>query len=160
MPNENNLKQTTLCLLVREDEILLAMKKRGFGKDKWNGYGGKPHEGEDLVAAAVRETQEEIGVAIDPEDLQHLGRMEFYFEHNPDWNQEVNVYKARKWTGEPVETEEMRPQWFPVSEIPFDQMWLEDKYWMAKFLADQKFEGEFYYNKDGSDISKYDLREI
>jgi hypothetical protein len=31
------LRLTTLCYVRREGEILLAMKKRGFGKGKWNG---------------------------------------------------------------------------------------------------------------------------
>jgi len=33
--------ETTLCLLRRNEEILLAMKKRGFGEGKYNGVGGK-----------------------------------------------------------------------------------------------------------------------
>ena len=154
------MKQTTLCLLVREGEILLAMKKRGFGTGKWNGYGGKPHPGEDLETAAVRETAEEIGVTIDKDNLIKLGRLEFYFDGNPDWNQEVNLFRVEKWTGEPGESDEMRPQWFPIAAIPFEQMWLEDKYWMPKFLASQKFEGEFFYNKDGTAINKFELRGI
>lgn len=32
-----SLKKATLLLLVREGEVLLAMKKRGFGMGKWNG---------------------------------------------------------------------------------------------------------------------------
>lgn len=33
--------ETTLCLLKKENSILLAMKKRGFGAGKYNGVGGK-----------------------------------------------------------------------------------------------------------------------
>ena len=33
--------ETTLCLLKKENAILLAMKKRGFGAGKYNGVGGK-----------------------------------------------------------------------------------------------------------------------
>jgi len=155
-----SLKQTTLCLLVKDGKILLAMKKRGFGNGKWNGYGGKPQEGEDLVVCAVREMEEEIGIKASASDLERLGRMEFYFAHNPDWNQEVNLFRVNEWKGEPLETDEMRPQWFSISEIPFERMWLEDKHWMPLFLAGKRFEGEFYYNKDGTAIEKFDLREI
>jgi hypothetical protein len=37
-----------LCLFRKDGQILLAMKKRGFGAGKWNGYGGKvqPDEGD------------------------------------------------------------------------------------------------------------------
>ena len=33
--------ETTLCLLKKDNSILLAMKKRGFGSGKYNGIGGK-----------------------------------------------------------------------------------------------------------------------
>ena len=154
------MKQTTLCLLVKDDEILLAMKKRGFGVGKWNGYGGKLEAGETLELAAVRETKEEIGVELNANDLMLLGRMEFYFEDNADWNLIVNLFRVEKWAGEAIETEEMRPQWFKISDLPFDQMWLEDKEWMPLFLAKKKFTGEFYYNKDATAINKFELREI
>ncbi|MEK7504190.1 MAG: hypothetical protein AAB550_01680 [Patescibacteria group bacterium] len=38
------MKQATLCFLVKDNQILLAMKKRGFGVGKWNGVGGKVNE--------------------------------------------------------------------------------------------------------------------
>ena len=56
------LKEATVLLLLKEDQILLAMKKRGFGVGKWNGVGGKPNPDEDIVSTAIRESQEEIGV--------------------------------------------------------------------------------------------------
>lgn len=34
------MKKVTIVFLVRDDKILLAMKKRGFGEGKWNGVGG------------------------------------------------------------------------------------------------------------------------
>ncbi|MEJ0073651.1 MAG: NUDIX domain-containing protein [Candidatus Saccharibacteria bacterium] len=55
-------KETTLLLLRRNDEVLLAMKKRGFGAGRWNGVGGKLDPGETVEQALVRECQEEIGV--------------------------------------------------------------------------------------------------
>ena len=38
---DKKLRQATICLLRKNDEVLLAMKKRGFGVGKWNGVGGK-----------------------------------------------------------------------------------------------------------------------
>ena len=47
------MKQVSLIFLVKNNngkkEILLAMKKRGFGKGKWNGVGGKFDEKTDVV---------------------------------------------------------------------------------------------------------------
>ena len=54
--------QTTLLFLLKENQILLGMKKRGFGAGKYNGIGGKLEPDETVEQAMVRETQEEIGV--------------------------------------------------------------------------------------------------
>ena len=36
--------------------------------------GGKPEPGETLVDTALRETREEVGIDVDPEDLSYLGQ--------------------------------------------------------------------------------------
>ena len=52
--------QSNLCYLFNENKILLGLKKRGFGKGKWNGYGGKKEDGETIEEAVVREIYEEM----------------------------------------------------------------------------------------------------
>ena len=67
--------ETTLCLLRRNEEILLAMKKRGFGEGKYNGVGGKIEGTETPEAAMLRETKEEIGVT--PIQYDNVGVVSF-----------------------------------------------------------------------------------
>ena len=69
------LRKATLCFLLRDDEVLLAMKKRGFGVGKWNGVGGKVMEGESIEEAMKRECREEIGVAL--KELEEVGELSF-----------------------------------------------------------------------------------
>ncbi len=153
------MKNTTLCFLVKEDKVLLAMKKRGFGVGKWNGVGGKVSENEDIKEATVREANEEIGVSINPADLKSHGSIKFSFENNPDWNQEVHIFITEKWEGELAESEEMKPQWYENDKLPFENMWLDDPHWLPKVLAGKKIEGEFLFNNDGSEILKFEVRE-
>jgi 8-oxo-dGTP pyrophosphatase MutT (NUDIX family) len=154
------MKQTTLCLLLRENEILLAMKKRGFGMGKWNGYGGKPEAGESLPETAIREMREEIGVQALARDLEQVASLKFYFKTKVEWDQEVNIFVCRNWQGQPEESEEMKPQWFKFDQIPFAQMWPDDKHWLPKVLAGKHLTGEFYFTEDGTDFEKFELREI
>ena len=58
--------QTTLLFLLKDKQILLAEKKRGFGVGKYNGIGGKLEPGETLTQTMIRETQEEIVVDVKP----------------------------------------------------------------------------------------------
>ncbi len=151
------LKQATLCFLVNYDSVLLAMKKRGFGINKYNGIGGKKDPEETIEEAAKRETREEIGVTID--NLKHVATFEFYYPHNPKWGQEVFVYLVREWEGEPQESEEMAPQWFKHNQIPFDKMWPDDKYWLPLILEGKKLKGKFLFGEN-EDILDYELLHI
>ena len=48
-------KRYTLMFLRRgADEVLLGLKKRGFGKGKWGGFGGKIEKGETPTECIVR----------------------------------------------------------------------------------------------------------
>ncbi len=154
------MKNTTLCFLVKEDKVLLAMKKRGFGVGKWNGVGGKVEKEESIKDAVVREANEEISVSIHPDHLRHHGSIKFSFDGKPDWDQEVHIFITEKWEGEPAESEEMSPQWYGHGELPFESMWLDDPYWLPKILEGKRIEGEFMFNENGSEILKFEVREV
>lgn len=154
------MQPTTLCLLVRDNKILLAMKKRGFGVGKWNGVGGKVEKGETIETAAARETGEEIGVVADPIGMENVGNIEFYFKDKPEWNQHMHIFLVKNWEGEPKESEEMMPKWYSQNEIPFDAMWPDDKHWLPAVLAGKRIEGKFSFVNEGKNIDEFDVREI
>jgi 8-oxo-dGTP pyrophosphatase MutT (NUDIX family) len=146
------MRQATLCLLIRENqdgkELLLAMKKRGFGVGKWNGVGGKldlTKGDKNILAAAIRETEEEIG--INPKELEKVAVLSFYFPYKKEWDQDVHVYLIKDWKGEPTESEEMFPKWFKMNEIPFDQMWDDDKFWLPHILQGKKLKAKFVFGQ-------------
>ncbi len=148
-------KVLTLCIVHEGERVLLGMKKRGFGADRWNGFGGKVMPGESIEEAARRETHEEAMIEL--LNLEKVGVLTFSFEGSPE-PLEVHLFKARTFRGLPTETEEMRPAWFAQSEIPFDTMWPDDRYWMPLFLADKKFEGRFHFS-GSDDILEHELHE-
>lgn len=144
------MKSTTLCFLVQGDKVLLAMKKRGFGVGKWNGTGGKILDGEMPAHAAIREAHEEIGVDIEERDLVPRGKLIFSFKDHPDWDHPCHVFVTEKWVGDPHETEEMRPRWFPQNALPFNEMWADDPYWLSPVLGGNTIDGAFLFDKDGA----------
>jgi 8-oxo-dGTP diphosphatase len=137
------MKTCTLLFLVRDGEILLAMKKRGFGADRWNGVGGKIDDGEAVEHALVRECQEEIGVT--PTAYEKVAVHDFVF---PDGmtDMRVHAYICDEWKGEPIETEEMAPQWFKFSEVPYDDMWQDERFWLPDVLAGKRLHGRFTFD--------------
>lgn len=153
------LRQASLCLLLREGEILLARKKRGFGVGKWNGAGGKPEPGEPIELTAIRETQEELGVT--PRDLRRVATLDFSFPQTPEyagWDQQVCVFVGEAWEGEPTESEEMAPRWFPLDAIPLVEMWPDDVHWLPLVLAGKRLRAHFLYESPDV-ISEWTIHE-
>lgn len=138
-------KILTLCIIHQGNRVLLGMKKRGFGVGRWNGFGGKVLPDEAIEDAARREAMEEAGIIVG--DLEKIGILEFEFVGNPELL-EVHVFKATDFTGDATETEEMKPQWFAIHEIPYKNMWPDDMYWMPLFLEGKKFKGKFLFGKN------------
>ncbi len=152
------MKELTLLFLLHNDEILLAMKKRGFGEGKWNGVGGKLDPGETVEQALVRETQEEI--AVTPIKYWPAARILFHeFHNNTPSDMLVHVFLCDAWTGEPTESEEMKPQWFHKDDIPFKEMWPDDAYWLPDVLDGKLVKGSFTLNNN-DEIESYDIQHV
>lgn len=85
----------------------------------------------------IRETQEEISVT--PIDYEKVGLIEFD-EYYKGIKQKLafHLYIVHKWNGTISETEEMKPQWFSINEIPYNKMFPDDKYWLPLVLKGQK----------------------
>ena len=52
--------------------------------------------------------------------------------------------------GEPRESEEMRPQWYRIDKLPFENMWIDDPHWLPIVLAGTEDRGtNFLFDKSG-----------
>ncbi|HEX9153834.1 MAG TPA: 8-oxo-dGTP diphosphatase [Candidatus Saccharimonadales bacterium] len=149
------MKHTTLIFLRQNDQILLAMKKRGFGVGKWNGPGGKVEPNETYEEAAVRECQEEVGIT--PTNHTKVG--EFHFFDHPDIEHYCHIYVATEWEGELQETEEMRPKWFNTADIPYHAMWPDDEFWMPHVINNKLFKGRVVIGP-GDVVEDYEFYEV
>ena len=137
------MKQLTLVFVIESNRVLLGYKKRGFGSGRFNGFGGKVEPNESLEAAALRELQEEAGIIAD--NLESVGTLEFSFVDNEDRLQ-VHLFVTTQFEGVPVETEEMRPEWFVFSDVPYEHMWPDDRYWLPQVLQGERCQGSFHFD--------------
>lgn len=151
-------KVCTLLFLRRDDQILLAMKKRGFGANRYNGVGGKVEPGESLDDAMIRECQEEIGVT--PITFAKVAEHDFLqTESNEPWHMYVHAYITTEWQGTPIETEEMAPEWFTLDAVPYDKMWSDDIYWLPMVLQGKKVKGTYTFDENDVMLT-HDITEI
>lgn len=143
------MKEATLCLLIRGSqegrELLLGLKKKGFGKGNWNAAGGRFDllKDKSIIDTAIRETEEEFGVKI--KEFEKVAIFDFLFPKEKEWNQKVHIFLCKNWEGEPRESDEMAPRWFKEEEIPFSEMWVDDKFWLPRVLGGEKLKGKFLF---------------
>ena len=142
------MKQTTLWIIIIWNQLLLGMKKRWFGKGLWNGPWGKQKSQETIEEALIRETKEETDLDISSNDMKNVWVLHFYFEANPEWDQDVHLYKIQNYNWAPAETEEIKPEWFDLENIPYDQMWEDDYIWLPRVLKGETVEYNFYFGED------------
>jgi 8-oxo-dGTP diphosphatase len=130
------------------------MKKTGFGNGRYNGFGGKKKDEETIPQAAVRELKEECGILAEEQHIYKVGELDFQFPKKPEWNQVMHVYFVKQWTGEPKETEEMRPEWFAHEDVPYDKMWEADAHWLSFVLAGHYVKGSYVYSEEQKLLEK------
>jgi len=150
-PEWQAVDRCTLVFVRRDSEVLLIRKKRGLGAGKVNGPGGRFEPGETATACAVREVQEELRVT--PLALREQGELRFQFVDG--YSTHVFAFVATGCAGEAQETDEAIPLWTPVSAIPYDEMWADDRFWLPHVLDGGRVDGRFVF--DGDALLDYEL---
>ncbi|MES2996424.1 MAG: 8-oxo-dGTP diphosphatase [Verrucomicrobiota bacterium] len=132
----------TLMFVVRDDEILLILKKRGLGAGKVNGPGGKIDPGESPLECVIRECREELHIT--PVNPRKTGELRFLMSDCPDIH--CHVFRADDIDGTATETDEAVPLWTKTDAIPYPQMWEDDRHWLPLLLAGRQFMGRFIFH--------------
>jgi len=144
----------TLVFVIREGRILLIRKKRGLGRGKVNGPGGKLDPGENALECAARECEEELGIRV--RDLECMGEHKFQFVDG--YSIHCWVFRTSSFEGEPVETPEAVPLWTALDDIPYDEMWEDDKIWLPMVIEGKPFTARWIFDDDR--MLDYELRPV
>lgn len=143
---------TTVVFVVEDDRALLIRKKRGLGAGKVNAPGGRVEAGETPAEGAARELWEEV--CLRAGRLSHRGVISFQFLDG--YSTHMHVFRATGAHGTPAETEEAEPMWVPLDAIPYERMWADDRRWLPRFLAGERFRGWGLF--DGDTMLDFRLR--
>ncbi|MDA3956946.1 8-oxo-dGTP diphosphatase [Oceanispirochaeta sp.] len=139
-------EEAVISYILDGDNVLLIHKKKGLGAGKINAPGGHIEEGETPLIAAVRETEEEVGLITD--NLIFSGDLFFHFTDGLKLR--GTVFICRDFKGSLIETDEALPFWCPLEDIPWDRMWEDDRHWLPQALRGKQFRGRFIF--DGDDM--------
>jgi 8-oxo-dGTP diphosphatase len=100
--------------------VLLGLRANtGWSDGMWHLPAGHLEPQESIIAATCREAAEEVGVTIDPVDLDLVHTM-----HHHDGDEHARVgffFRAQRWTGTIINSEPDKCQelgWFAPSALP------------------------------------------
>ena len=146
--------RATLMLVRNDDHLLLIDKLTGLGKGKVNAPGGKIEPGETPVECAIRETFEEVGLQV--HDAREVGHLRFLMSDYSDI--ECFVFTALSFSGSASASQEAKPFWCPIPEIPYNRMWADDVLWLPKVLEGRFIRGAFRF--EGELLESFLLNEV
>ncbi len=105
-------------------EVLLQLRQGTSYMDGWWACGAAGHveRGESALAAAVREAREELGVEVDPGDLQPVATLHQTIALPDPVEERVDLFfTASRWAGEPRIAEPDKAadlRWWPLASLP------------------------------------------
>ena len=141
-----------LCYLKMKDKFLLIHKAKGrFGEGLWNAPGGKIESKESFRDAARREVLEETGLKVG--GLRDVGFLKFFFgdkKKEPDWA--VRVFETSNFSGKLKQSSEGGLRWFRQDEIPYAEMWEDDRLWLPLLISGKRFKGTFVFTADSKKL--------
>jgi 8-oxo-dGTP diphosphatase len=136
-------RETATLTFVRVDGMVLLIRKlRGLGAGLINAPGGRVDPGETPAQGAVREAQEEL--CVTPIDPKEAGVLEFQFVDG--YSLRCHLYVATSYEGVPTQTEEAIPMWIDEREMPYGQMWADDRIWYPLVVRGRTFKGRFLFD--------------
>lgn len=108
-----------LVILKRDDKFLLLLRPQGKNikfPNMWSFPGGGSEKGEEPLQTAIRETYEETGLRVYPQDLKIL-----YQTKNFDDKKNVYFFACEKWEGEldqnKVKSEHQESKWINFADL-------------------------------------------
>ncbi len=137
------MKNTVLCYLEKGGAYLMLCRNRKQNDEnagKWIGVGGRLEEGESPEDALLREVREETGYLLT--DYRARGLVTFVSDRFE--TEQMHLFTADGFEGDPIECDEGDLHWVPRGEVPSLPLWEGDRIFLS-LLCDR--EAPFFHLK-------------
>ncbi len=114
----NTFKVAVHLLFFQQDQVLLLRRfNTGWEDGNFSVVAGHLEAGETVTQAAAREAREEVGLALDPQDLDVVHVM-----HRKSDDERIDFFvRVRHWNGDIINREPDKCDlldWFPPADLP------------------------------------------
>lgn len=134
-------------------KVLLGLKKEGKPPivGKYTVFGGHKRPTETEVDGMKREFTEES--KLEAKEWKMVGFLRWFLHEGKIWKLVSSpIYIITSFEGKEGETNEMKPKWFNIDEIPYLETWADTKIWMPVILSGFKVKGDFWYSRKDSNL--------
>ena len=149
--------EIALCHVIKNGTVLLMKAEDGINKDKWNAPSSEIAQGEQPMKAAMRAVFQQTGLYVNKTFFH--GNIRLFMNGKNEYSYRLHVFSTKFFTGELKPTIKGEAKWFNVTDIPYYEMWADDKYWTNLVLQGKEFNADFFFDEQNEKIVKYQIKE-
>ncbi len=154
----NEIKEIALCHVIKNGSTLLLIKaEEGLNKGKWNAPNGEIQKGETPVKSAMRQVFQQTGLYVSK--AAYHGTIRLFLDGKNECSYRLHVFSTRVFSGDLKPNLKGEAKWFDSVDIPYYEMWADDKYWTNLVLQGKEFDADFFFDEKNETIAKYLIKE-
>lgn len=143
------IKETTLCLIVKDDQVLMMLRNKKDNDvhlNKYNGLGGKLEKGESKIECMLREVYEEAGINLTK--YNYVGKVTFKNFGYQKGTEVMYCFVGYKYENEIGYCNEGELKWIDKDKILSLPLWDGDQYFIMKIIENKPFNIYLHYESD------------
>lgn len=150
----------TLALITRLKHLALEDKQTGdFGSGFRVGPGGRNLPNESDVDCVIRETLEEVGIALHKDHLKRVAEIISYRYHQPWFRVQVFLAQRFKYVRREPKPE-MTHDWYRFDKLPIAEMPPSDLLWLPRVLRGEKLRVTLQFNGQGTFCHSHEITKL
>ncbi len=153
----SEIKEIALCHAVKAGGILLLKSDKEPYMGRWSAPQGMINSGESPAKAAMRSIYQQTGIL--PTKVTFHGTIRLFLNNSNEYTYKIHVFSTRLFTGSLKSNVDGEAKWFDMSEVPYHDMWPDDKYWTSLVMQGKRFDADFFLDEHNEKVTKYQIRE-
>lgn len=151
------VKDLAICHVFRSGTLLLIKPTEGIGKDKWNAPGGEIVQGDKPEKSAIKYLYQQTGLYASK--VFNNGTVRLALNGQSEFSYRLHIFSTKTATGELKPAIQGEVKWFNLTDIPYFEMWADDRYWLNLVMQGKQFDADFFFDEHNEKVVKYQIKE-